>query len=129
MRIFFKLQWLFLFHYVINGLGNVQLYVVVIKAWIFSWYSCLCVLFVCVFPAALSYTGRPKSRESDVCKPRLKPRVFRRYCKYTFCENDKDCRKPNEICICDEDCGKLCLNPSKSFRFVFKIYIYYVLLL
>lgn len=128
MRIVFKLQWLFLFHYVINGLGKVQLYIVVpqgrdciivnIRA-----YVCLFFVFLC---AARPYTGRQKSRESDVCKVRLKPRVFRRFCKrITSCENDKDCRKPNEICICDKDCGSLCLNPSKCYRFAFKIHVPY----
>ena len=71
-------------------------------------------------PIEGSYTGRHESRESDICVPRLKERVYKRFCKrIAKCENDKDCSKPNEICICDEDCGKLCLNPSKWNCFVF----------
>ncbi len=77
----------------------------------------------CFLPTAHSYTGREKSRESDICTPRLKSRVYKRFCKdITKCENDKDCTKSNEICICDEDCGNLCLNPSKWICFVFSMY-------
>ena len=66
------------------------------------------------FPTARSYTGRQSSREGNICLPRLRSRVYKRLCKdIAKCVNDKDCRKPNEICICNEDCGHLCLNPSK----------------
>lgn len=65
------------------------------------------------FPA-IFYSGRQRSREGGECRPRLKARVFKRFCRHiTSCENDKDCKRGNEQCICDEDCGKLCLDPSK----------------
>ena len=67
-----------------------------------------------VFPAAGRYK-RLKSQEGRVnnCPTRLAPKVFKIHCKSSTCENDKAC-KANEICVCTEDCGKVCIDPSKS---------------
>ena len=66
-----------------------------------------------VFPAAGRYK-RLKSREGRVnnCPARLAPKVFERFCFGSTCENDKAC-KVNEVCACTEDCGKICIDPSK----------------
>lgn len=39
-------------------------------------------------------------------------KIFDRDCKVIICENDKVC-KVNEICVCSEYCGKICIDLSK----------------
>lgn len=57
---------------------------------------------------------RLKSREGNDCKPRLSSKVIHRYCKEPPCRSIKDCTNPKHSCVCDEDCGRFCVDPSKS---------------
>lgn len=42
--------------------------------------------------------------------------VFWIYCiGYILCDNDKECKKFREICVCNEYCGKVCVDLSKFY--------------
>ncbi|KAK3730046.1 hypothetical protein QZH41_009561 [Actinostola sp. cb2023] len=64
--------------------------------------------------AAGYYYQRLKSREGKDCKPRLSQKVSHRYCKSTPCRTIKDCTNPKHSCICDEDCGRFCVDPTSN---------------
>lgn len=91
------------------------------KSWV--WRTMISPLFW-YFAAAVGHLyKRLKSREGKVndCPPRLAERVFKKKCQpfFTLCENDKSCKTDEEICVCNEHCGKVCVNPSKCSGSVF----------
>lgn len=73
---------------------------------IFNAQITLCKSFSAFFEEFLSI-------ELDKCKPRLRPKVWKRLCSHVKeCENDKFCGE-GEKCVCDEDCGQVCKDIGK----------------